>query len=376
MAVVNAQKNWIKAIGMMSGTSLDGVDAALIETDGVEVRRTGHAVFVPYSPELRERMRACFGNRSATNTEHVVADDLTLVHVDAINMLLDRASISPSEIGVIGFHGQTVFHEPASGITRQIGTPDMLAEKTGIPVVADFRLADVAAGGEGAPLAPVYHAALMKSAGVDMPVAVLNIGGVSNVTWIGPDEELLAFDCGPGNARIDDWMLRHTGTPVDLNGATAASGLPDPMIEVRFLEDPYFDRIPPKSLDREDMALRIDGLVAEAKLGVADGAATLAQCTVAAIVAGVNHLPEAPLQWFVCGGGRHNDYLMAQLNNRLGVPVRSVDELDWDGDAVEAECFGYLAVRHLRDLPLSFPGTTGVPEPCRGGKLYHSKKAA
>ncbi|MEQ8389655.1 MAG: anhydro-N-acetylmuramic acid kinase [Thalassospira sp.] len=369
-------QGWIKAIGMMSGTSLDGVDAALIETDGIDVRRLDQAVFVPYAPELRERMRACFGNRSATNTEHVVADDLTQVHVDAVNMLLEKSGTLAGEIGVIGFHGQTVFHEPASCLTRQIGTPDMLADKTGIPVVADFRLADVAAGGEGAPLAPVYHAALMKSAGVELPVAVLNIGGVSNVTYIDANDELLAFDCGPGNARLDDWMLRHTGNPVDLNGATAASGNGDQMVEVKFLEDPYFDRVPPKSLDREDMAARIDGLVGEAKLNVSDGAATLANCSVAAIVAGVNHLPAAPQSWFVCGGGRHNDYVMKTLNARLGVPVRSVDDLDWDGDAVEAECFGYLAVRHLRELPLSFPGTTGVSEPCCGGKLYIPKKAA
>jgi len=369
-------QGWITAIGMMSGTSLDGVDAALIETDGIEVRRTGQSVFVPYAPELRERMRACFGNRSATNSEHVVADDLTQVHINAVNMLLDRSGVSAADVGVIGFHGQTVFHEPGNGITRQIGTPHMLAQQTGIPVVADFRLADLAAGGEGAPLAPVYHAALIKSAGVELPVAVLNIGGVSNVTYIDADDALLAFDCGPGNARLDDWMLRHTGNPVDLNGATAASGTGDPMVEVKFLEDPYFDRIPPKSLDREDMATRIDGLVVEAKLNVPDGAATLANCTVAAIVAGVNHLPSAPKRWFVCGGGRHNDYIMATLAARLGVPVRSVDELKWDGDAVEAECFGFLAVRHLRDLPLSFPGTTGVPEPCCGGKLYTTKKAA
>lgn len=367
---------WIKAIGMMSGTSLDGVDAALIETDGVDVRRSEHSVFVAYDAALRERMRACFGNRTPTNSEQVVADDLTDAHVNAVNMLLEKTGMAAADIGVIGFHGQTVFHEPAAGITRQIGTPYMLAEKTGIPVVADFRLADVAAGGEGAPLAPVYHAALMKSAGVDMPVAVLNIGGVSNVTWIGPDGDLLAFDCGPGNARLDDWMLRHTGTPVDMNGATASSGQADAMVEVKFLEDPYFDRVPPKSLDREDMALTIDGLVAEAKLNVADGAATLANCTVAAIVAGVNHLPIAPKCWFVCGGGRHNDYVMSELHARLGVPVQSVDVLDWDGDAVEAECFGYLAVRHLRELPLSFPGTTGVKEPCCGGKLYQTTKAA
>ncbi|MCC9625483.1 anhydro-N-acetylmuramic acid kinase [Thalassospira sp. MA62] len=367
---------WIKAIGMMSGTSLDGVDAALIETDGVQVRRTGQSVFAAYSPELREKIRACFGNRSATNSEHVVADELTQAHVDAVNMLLDKVGLSADDIGVIGFHGQTVFHEPAAGITRQIGTPDMLAEQTGIPVVADFRLADVAAGGEGAPLAPVYHAALIESAGIAAPVAVLNIGGVSNVTWIGADQEILAFDCGPGNARLDDWMLRRTGNPVDMNGATAASGTADPMVEVKFLEDPYFDRIPPKSLDREDMASRIDGLVIEAKLDTADGAATLANCTVAAIVAGVNHLPVAPDNWFVCGGGRHNQYMMSELATRLGVPVRSVDELDWDGDAMEAECFGFLAVRHLRDLPLSFPGTTGVAKPCCGGRLYPTKKAA
>lgn len=365
---------WIRAIGMMSGTSLDGVDAALIETDGLSVRRSGQSVFVPYAPELRDRIRACFGNRAATNAEQVVADDLTKAHVNAVNILLEKTGMSAGDIDVIGFHGQTVFHEPAAGITRQIGTPYMLAEQTGIAVVADFRQADVAAGGEGAPLAPVYHAALLKSAGIDEPVAVLNIGGVSNVTWIGDDGNLLAFDCGPGNARLDDWMLRHTGNPVDLNGATARSGKADPMVEVRFLEDPYFDRVPPKSLDREDMAARLDGLMAEAGLTVSDGAATLANCTVGAIVAGVNHLPTAPKSWFVCGGGRHNLYVMEALAARLAVPVRPVDDLGWDGDAVEAECFGYLAARHLRGLPLSFPGTTGVAEPCCGGKLYIAQK--
>ncbi|PKR55268.1 anhydro-N-acetylmuramic acid kinase [Thalassospira marina] len=370
------QGKWYRTIGMMSGTSLDAVDAAIIETDGIEVRRTGHFVSVPYQQELRDQIRACFGNRAATNSEHVVADDLTRLHADAVFELLTQAGMQASDIDVIGFHGQTVFHEPAAGITRQIGTPYMLAELTGIPVVADFRLADVAAGGQGAPLAPVYHAALIKSAGMNAPVAVLNIGGISNVTWIGTDEDLVAFDCGPGNARIDDWMLRHTGTPYDRDGEMAFSGAVDAYVGLKFLEDAYFDLVPPKSLDREDMAARIDQLVTEARLNMADGAATLSHCTVAAVVAGVNHLPLAPLQWFVCGGGRHNRFVMDKLAEGLGVPVRSVDELDWNGDAVEAECFGYLAVRHLLEYPISFPGTTGVPEPCLGGRLYHIEKAA
>jgi anhydro-N-acetylmuramic acid kinase len=370
------QNKWYRAIGMMSGTSLDAVDAAIIETDGVEVRRTGYFVSVPYEPQLREKIRGLFGNRSATNSEHVVADDLTKLHADAVTALLAQSGMVAADIDVIGFHGQTVFHEPASGITRQIGTPYLLAELTHIPVVADFRLADVAQGGQGAPLAPVYHAALIKSAGIDAPVAVLNIGGVSNVTWIGPNEDLIAFDCGPGNARIDDWMLHHTGNSFDEDGAMALSGQVDAFVAMTFLQDAYFDRVPPKSLDREDMAATMNSLIAEAGLTLADGAATLSQCTVSAIVAAVNHLPVAPLQWFVCGGGRHNRFVMAKLAENLGVAVRSVDELDWDGDAVEAECFGYLAVRHLENLPLSFPGTTGVGAPCPGGRLYQTKKAA
>ncbi|OSQ37202.1 anhydro-N-acetylmuramic acid kinase [Thalassospira mesophila] len=370
------QGNQVKAIGLMSGTSLDGVDAAILETDGENVRRTGHFVTVPYDPALRQRIRGCFGNLVADDAENDVADDITDVHVDAVNLLLAQSGYQARDIEVIGFHGQTVFHDPARQITRQIGNPARLAQALSVPVVADFRLEDVARGGEGAPLAPVYHGALLRGAQVEFPVAILNIGGVSNVTWVGDDRELLAFDCGPGNARLDDWVLRHTGRDFDHNGALAASGQSDAMVEVEFLKNPYFDRVPPKSLDREDMARSIDDLIMDAGLNVANGAATLAGCTVASIVAAVNHLPIAPKQWFVCGGGRHNGHVMAQLQARLNVPVTSVDMLSWDGDAVEAECFAFLAVRHLCQLPLSFPGTTGVKAPCFGGRLYHTKKAA
>ena len=252
-----------------------------------------------------------------------------------------------------------------SGAAGRSATARYCPREIGIDVVADFRSADVAAGGEGAPLAPLFHAAL--ATGLPKPVAVLNIGGVANVTWIGGSADILAFDTGPGNAPIDDWVRRHTGAAADIDGALAAAGRPSATLVERFLAAPYFARRPPKSLDRDDFR----DLVPET-LPVADGAATLTEMTAAAIAAARQHFPAAVREWLVCGGGRHNPSLMAALAQRLGAPVHPVEFAGWDGDALEAQAFAYLAVRSIKGLPLSLPATTGAPRPLSGGRLFRA----
>ncbi len=265
---------------------------------------------------------------------------------------------------LIGFHGQTILHQPQRRRTWQIGDAALLARQTGLPVAFDFRSADVAAGGQGAPLAPLYHAALAQQ--LPKPLAVLNIGGVANVTWIGGDGSLIAFDTGPGNGPLDDWISRHTGQAFDRNGSLARSGQGDQTVLQRLLSHPYFDLPAPKSLDRLDFAqsLSMSGL---AGLSAADGAATLVAFIVESVARA--NLPERPKRWLVTGGGRHNDALMAGLGTRLGVPVDPVEAVGWDGDGLEAQCFGFLAARVAAGLPLTIPGTTGIHHPMTGGQI-------
>ncbi len=347
----------------MSGTSLDGVDVAWLETDGHAVQAFGPTLTIPYDDELRRDLRAILDIASSLPPGDPRLRDverrLTAVHAQAVRAVEREADL-------IGFHGQTILHQPDRGRTWQIGDAPMLAAATGMPVAFDFRSADVAAGGQGAPLAPAYHAALAR--GLPKPLAVLNIGGVANVTWIGPDGGMLAFDTGPGNGPLDDWADRHTGQRFDRDGALAASGRVDAAVLRHLLAHPYFALTPPKSLDRLDFAASLDASGVNA-LSPGDGAATLAAFTVAAIQR--SSLPAPPLRWLVCGGGRHNPMLMHSLRQALGVPVDPVDDLGWNGDALEAQCFGFLAARVIAGLPLSFPGTTGVPVPTRGGRVAH-----
>lgn len=350
-----------RAIGLMSGTSLDGVDAAWLDTDGEAVTAFGPTLTIPYDDALRRDLRTILDLApSLTSGDPRLAsavDRLTAYHVRAVRAL-DR----PADL--IGFHGQTILHQPALGRTWQVGDAARLARETGIAVAYDFRSADVAAGGEGAPLVPVYHAALARA--LPRPLAVLNIGGVANVTWIGADGGLVAFDTGPGNGPLDDWTRRHTGQAFDRDGVLARSGRVDAGVLGRLMAHPYLARPAPKSLDRLDFsrALAVSGLSA---LTAPDGAATLAAFTAAAIAAAV--FPQPPRQWLVCGGGRHNPAIMAALRAVLGVPVEKVETVGWDGDALEAQCFGFLAARVARGLPLSFPGTTGVSGPVTGGRI-------
>lgn len=351
------------ALGLMSGTSLDGVDAALVVTDGVAVERLGAALTVPYPAEVRERLRATLGG---TGPVAEVEAEITRIHAEAVARLLAEAGVSAPEVDVIGFHGHTILHRPEERRTWQIGDGALLARLTGIPVVNDFRTNDVAAGGQGAPLVPVFHRAL--AAGLSRPVAVLNLGGVGNVTWIGEDDALLAFDTGPGNALIDDWALAHTGTPVDADGALARKGRADLDRVARFAAHPFFARIPPKSLDRDDFRHFAGGLVEG--MDAADGAATLTAFTARAAGLARAHFPKPATRWLVCGGGRHNPAVMAALRAEFNAPVEPVEAVGWDGDALEAQAFAYLAVRSLRGLPLTYPETTGGPAPISGGR-YH-----
>lgn len=377
-----AAREPLTAVGLMSGTSLDGVDAALLSTDGERITGFGPALTLPYSPEFRSALRACLGQKPQPSWQATITA-LTERHAEAVATLLARAGLAA--VDVIGFHGQTVWHDPEHRETIQIGEAQHLADRLQVAVVADFRTADVHAGGQGAPLVPLYHQALARE--IEKPLAVVNLGGVANITWIGPGigpgigpridpkiglgigpaEELLAFDTGPGNALIDDWVRAATGAAFDADGRLARAGHADRARLDRWLEHPYFRRRPPKSLDRNAFAGLLDELHG---LTAADGAATLAAFTAVAIGRATAFLPLPPRRWLLGGGGRHNGVLAALIAQAVAAPVAPVEAVGWRGDALEAEAFAFLAVRTLRGLPLSLPTTTGVPAPQPGGRLW------
>jgi anhydro-N-acetylmuramic acid kinase len=370
-----SKKAELTAIGLMSGTSLDGIDVALLRTDGTVVHHLGPTHFEPYSRAQTLRLRMLLDMAAeqgagliGSPVVQAVEQDLTRAHARAVEALLAKEGVSAGEVDLVGFHGQTILHRPDDRWTWQIGDGALLSRELGIAVVNDFRSADVAAGGQGAPLVPLFHQALLRGAGLgddDWPVAILNIGGVSNITYLGRDGSVLAFDTGPGNALLNDWIHRHTGETLDRDGASAASGKVDDTIVAQAVTHPYFSKSFPKSLDRNDFPIdMVDGLSLE------DGAATLTAVTVASIAASRDHLPEAPGRWLVCGGGRHNPVMMAGLQRTLQVPVDPVESIGWRGDSLEAEAFAFLAVRALKGMPLSVPMTTGVPEPMTGGRVH------
>jgi len=363
-----------KIIGLMSGTSLDGVDAALVETDGEDIAVPGPALGLPYDPEMRALLRQALDDAqtvaAGAPVPYAIRDAerrLTEAHAEAVKALLNKAGLSPRQVALIGFHGQTILHRPAQRWTWQIGDGALLARLTGIDVVNNFRSADVKAGGQGAPLVPLYHAALVRKSGrYELPVVLVNIGGVANVTYIGKDS-VLAFDTGPGNAPIDDWMHCHSGVPVDESGNFARTGKVDDAALNQMLANKFFDAVPPKSLDRLDF-----GTSAVERLSPQDGAATLTAFTAASIARAREHFADVPNTWIVCGGGRHNRTLMDGLRARVNAPVLAAEDAGWNGDFIEAEAFAYLAARSVKGLPLSLPTTTGVKEPMSGGKLHRS----
>ena len=364
------------AIGLMSGTSMDGIDVALVRSDGEEHVERGASQFFAYDPAMRELLEEALEtskeitNRTARpgNLEHV-EQEITRLHVDAVKGFLQKQDLSVEAVDMIGFHGQTVLHRPEIGLTVQLGDGDLLARKTGIPVVYDMRANDMKFGGQGAPLVPVYHQALASSLPAELrekiPVVFVNIGGISNITYIGADGELIAFDTGPGNALIDQWVQAHAGIPFDQGGMIASEGQVVQGLVDRYLDDPYFARKVPKSLDRNDFRMPDPS---EASLE--DGAKSLAHLSAAAIFKACEHLPEMPKLWIICGGGRHNPAIMADLKemgDAMEAEVVSAEDVGFDGDAMEAEAFGYLAIRAKLGLPLTYPDTTGVKESIGGG---------
>ncbi|MGO4915442.1 anhydro-N-acetylmuramic acid kinase [Pseudogemmobacter sp. W21_MBD1_M6] len=353
------------ALGTMSGTSLDGVDAAMVRTDGVTIDRFGPHAYRPYTPAERAIIAAGLGR---WQTEPGVAEAAELVenaHAEVLSGF-DGAD-------VVGFHGQTLAHDPRGGRTHQAGDGRVLAEALGLPVVWDFRSNDVAMGGEGAPLAPFFHFACAKWIGEETPLAFLNLGGVGNITWVDPakpraeDEgAILAFDTGPANAPLNDLMQARRGLSQDEGGALAAQGTVAEPVIAAFLDHSYFFRMPPKSLDRNDF----NGLSeAVSTLSDADAAATLTAAIAASVARGMEHCPTPPARLLVTGGGRHNPTLMAMLADRLDCVVEPVEAAGLNGDMLEAQAFAFLAVRVVRGLPTSCPSTTGVKAAVGGGNI-------
>ena len=352
------------ALGAMSGTSLDGVDAAVLVTDGETIQSFGQTGYRAYSEAERAVLRAALGQWSGPE-------------VDAATQVVDAAHAEAlagfGGIDLVGFHGQTLAHAPRSRGTLQVGDGAALADCLGVPVVWDFRSDDVAMGGEGAPLAPFFHFACARWFDAVEPVCFLNLGGVGNLTYVDPGlarpedpGALLAFDTGPANAPINDLMQARLGQAMDKGGALAAQGTVETGALELFLAEPYFSRVPPKSLDRNDFAEMI-GLVAE--LNDADAVATLTAMSAAAVAQGMEHCPRPPGRVLVTGGGRLNPVLMQMLAVSLDCPVEPVEAVGLDGDMLEAQAFAYLAVRVLRGLPTSSPATTGVQALVGGGTI-------
>ena len=361
----------MKAIGTMSGTSMDGVDVALIETDGERILSLGPSGYRPYSDAERATLRQALSDAvqltardqrpgALAAAERLVTD----AHRDAVKTFVAEHNIEPRDVAVVAFHGQTVLHRPADRLTVQIGDGAALARALAMPVVSDLRGADVAAGGQGAPLVPAYHRALVRTLDREGPVVVVNIGGVGNISYI-DGETLIACDTGPGNALLDDFMQRMTGSAVDRDGARAARGRVDEGWIASVLAQPFFAKPPPKSLDRNDFAH-----LTLPDMSVEDGAATLTALTAASIAHIASKLPRRPNGWIVVGGGANNPTMLRMLAERVRpARVERAADLGWQGDAIEAQAFGFLAVRSLKGLPLTFPSTTGVPTPLTGGVL-------
>ncbi len=359
--VARGEPIWVA--GCMSGTSLDGVDVALVKTDGVEIFDFGESHFRAYAPEEQALLRAALGTWDApSNTVELIET----AHAEALSYLGEPYDL-------IGFHGQTLNHDPDNGRTYQAGDGAVLAEVMGVPVVWDFRSADVEMGGQGAPLAPFYHHALARHIHATAPVAFLNMGGVGNLTWVDPRIDdpaesgaLIAFDTGPANAPVNDLMQVRCDQPYDEGGALAAQGTPDMEIVAQALDHGYFLKMPPKSLDRNDFH---DVLTAVKDLSDADAAATLTAFAAACVARGMEHCPTPPTALYVTGGGRHNATLMAMLAAGVDCPVAPVEAVGLDGDMLEAQAFAYLAVRVKRGLPTSAPSTTGVGAAIGGGRV-------
>lgn len=343
---------------------MDGVDGAVVITDGEDLLEFGAKGFVGFDEGERAILASALGRWG---------DDVPKSAREVIDRRHRTLCQQFEGVELIGFHGQTTAHDPDGGRTCQIGDGAALALASGVPVVWDFRSADMDAGGQGAPLAPFFHHALVRRAGLTDPVAVVNIGGVANASWVDPgvprpeaSGAVSGFDCGPGNALIDDFVRDRTGQSYDEGGAMALRGTPDRDLVNRVLERPYFAQRGPKSLDRGAFDDLHAGLAA---LSIEDGAASLAWLTAEAIARSAALMPARPARWYVCGGGRHNDAIMGFLTDLADAPVSPIESIGYDGDALEAQAFAWLAVRVLRGLPTSGPSTTGAGRPVCGGRI-------
>lgn len=363
----------VSALGLMSGTSLDGIDVAFLKTDGEQIAHRGPSKTYAYEPDQRAMLREAIAEAKTLTDRRARPGNLAAVewaltdwHALAVESFCEEFSLTDSEIDVIGFHGQTVIHRPEIKLTVQLGDGPLLARRLNKPVVYDLRAADVTAGGQGAPLVPAYHRALAGQVD-ERPVVFVNIGGVANVTWIGGGGDPVAFDTGPGNALINDWCEKHLGETFDREGALAAKGRSDRGILKTLLSHPYFDKPVPKSLDRNDFDIScINGLTAE------DGARTLTQFTAASLARSADHFPARPKIWIICGGGRHNPTLLTDIRallEPLGERVLPAEDIGANGDSIEAEAWAYLAVRSQLGLPITWPMTTNAPKPLTGGVL-------
>lgn len=358
-----------KALGLMSGTSLDGVDAAVLETDGENIFSFRQSLCVDFPGEagpVKEAVKTALQwkfNGPPPNSLQIGSDFVDAAHVKAIE------AMGVKDIDIIGYHGQTVLHLPpqdeVKGQTLQIGSGQTLATKFGVPCAYDFRTADVSAGGQGAPLAPIYHEALCRYSKLEGRIAVVNIGGVSNVTLIDGNKPLIATDCGPGNGPLDSWMSLKAGQALDIDGRASWAGTANLRYIETWLKRDFFNRPIPRSADRYDFDVLSDIM----HMSVEDGAATLASFCAQSIANDIRAFD--PETIIICGGGRHNPAIMGMLDMHSRGKLLKAEDIGWDGDALEAQAFAYLAVRTLRKLPLSFPGTTGVSKPMTGGVIAY-----
>ena len=355
----------VTAVGAMSGTSLDGVDVAEITTDGQKIASFGASAYHPYSAADHDILFSVLGKWPEAQGLEAARGLIHQRHLEAYQML-DAADL-------YGFHGQTLAHDPGGRGTHQLGDGQVLAQRLGKPVAWDFRSKDVALGGQGAPLAPFFHFACAQWAGLDAPVAFLNLGGVGNLTWLdprcaAPEEKaaLLAFDTGPANAPLNDLMRHRLGLPVDQEGRLAATGQVDPKLLSRWKMHPYFSQNVPKSLDRNAFSAELADL---AEMSLPDALATAVGFAAFGVAEAVERCPIAPAALYLCGGGRHNLALCDAIRAQVACPVQPVEAIGLNGDMLEAQAFAYLAVRVLRGLPISAPMTTGVSQPISGGRI-------
>lgn len=361
----------LRTIGTMSGTSMDGIDVAFLETDGHDALKAGPTGFQPFDDTDRALLRAALASGVGMNSREarppaVAAAErmVTDRHVEAVETFIRDNGIAREDLDLLGFHGQTILHRPADRLTIQIGDGVSLARRLGIATVYDFRADDVAQGGQGAPIVPAYHRALVANSELSGPVVLLNVGGVANITWIDGARDPVACDTGPGNALLDDLMLTRTGRPMDRHGHNAARGRVDEAALIDLLAHPFFALSPPKSLDRNAFSS-----AAVADLATENAAATLTAFTAASIARALFLLPAMPKHLVVCGGGARNPILVRELVQRAPCHVTTADALGWSADAIEAQAFGYLAARSFQGLPLTFPTTTGAPRAMTGGRM-------